>query len=254
VGASPARLSFTSNVLHAVADADFVQESSPERPDFKIQLFKEMDAAAKKDTILASSSSGLTMSMIQSQCARPDRCVIAHPCNPPHLIPLVEVVGGTQTSKQTIQRTVAFFREIGKRPITLKREVQGHVANRLRAALQRELISLLSAGVVDLADADIAVSWGPGLRWGVMGPNMLLHLAGGAGGIAHALDHVAGPMEMLWKDLGTQTELAEDTRALMLKGISAASGGKTTDELAYQRDHVLVRLILARRSFESQET
>ena len=174
------RLAFTTDMKEALSDADFVQENGPERPDFKIKLFADMDAATPSDSIIASSSSGLTMSVMQSACKRPERCVIGHPFNPPHLIPLVEIVGGAKTSPETVSARIDFYASIGKKPIHLRKEVVGHVANRLQAALYREVVNLINLGVVDVADADTAVCWGPGLRWGVMGPNLLFHLGGGA--------------------------------------------------------------------------
>ena len=173
------RLSFTLDMKNAVSGADLVQENGPERKDFKIQLFAEMDAATPPDSIIASSSSGLTMSVMQSACKHPERCVIGHPFNPPHMIPLVEVVGGEKTSPDVVRRAIEFYASIGKKPIHLRKEVVGHVANRLQAAVYREVVNLINLGVVDVADADTAVCWGPGLRWGVMGPTMLFHLGGG---------------------------------------------------------------------------
>src|ERR1700730_16271650 len=185
-GASQANLTFTSDMPAAIAGAEFVQENGPERIDFKQKLYGQLDELLASDVIIASSSSGLTMSAIQAGCAlHPERCVIGHPFNPPHLIPLVEIVGGKLTSEGTIDRASAFYRGLGKRPVRLRKEVPGHVANRLPAALVREVAYLVGDGVIDVADIDDAVSWGPGLRWGVMGPNMLYHLGGGPGGIEH---------------------------------------------------------------------
>src|SRR6185503_16537781 len=167
-GASRDRLSFTTDLKGALSKADFVQENGPERPDFKIKLFADMDEASPPDSIIASSSSGLTPSVIQSGMKRPERCLIGHPFNPPHIIPLVEVVGGAKTSPDAIQRALAFYAEIGKKPILLRKELPGHVANRLQAALYREMLYLIEQGVLSVADADNAVSYGPGLRWGVM--------------------------------------------------------------------------------------
>ncbi|MBV8473997.1 MAG: 3-hydroxyacyl-CoA dehydrogenase, partial [Hyphomicrobiales bacterium] len=163
--ASRDRLEFSRDMNQALADADFVQESAPERQEFKIKLFAEMDAATPPDSIIASSSSGLKMSVMQSACTHPDRCVIGHPFNPPHMIPLVEVVAGAQTSAETVQRTLSFYASIGKKPIHLRKEMVGHVANRIQGALYREVVYLIEQGVLDVADADAAVSWGPGLRW-----------------------------------------------------------------------------------------
>src|SRR6202166_2087329 len=200
--ASRDRLTFTPDMKKALSEADLVQENGPERPDFKIKLFADMDAATPPDSIIASSSSGLTMSVMQSACKHPERCVIGHPFNPPHMIPLVEVVGGAKTSQETVQRAIEFYASIGKKPIHLRKEVVGHVANRLQAAIYREVVNLIHLDVVDVADADTAVSWGPGLRSGVMGPSMLFHLAGGEGGIKHFMAHLSGPVASWWKDLG----------------------------------------------------
>ena len=182
-GASRDRLSFTANQSDALAKADFVQENAPEREDFKIKLYAELDEATPEDTIIASSSSGIPMSTIQSKCKRPERCVIGHPFNPPHIVPLVEVVGGTKTSPDAIKQAMAFYASIGKKPILLHKELRGHVANRLQAALYREVTYLIQQGALSVEDADNAVSFGPGLRWGVMGPSLQWHLGGGAGGI-----------------------------------------------------------------------
>src|SRR5882757_9651129 len=137
-GASRDRLSFTTDMNAALSNADFVQENGPERPDFKIKLYSDMDAVVSTDSLIASSSSSLTMSVIQSKCAHPERCVIGHPFNPPHVIPLVEVVGGAKTSPEAVQRAMAFYTSIGKKAIYLRKEVPGHVANRLQSALYRE--------------------------------------------------------------------------------------------------------------------
>jgi 3-hydroxyacyl-CoA dehydrogenase len=135
-------------------------------------------------------------------CRYPERCVIGHPSNPPHLVPLVEVVAGAQTAPVAVERALTIYTALGKRPILIRREVKGHVANRLQAALWREAVHLLAEGVANVADIDTAVSEGPGLRWALMGPHLTFHLAGGTGGISHFLDQFAGPMEGWWQDLG----------------------------------------------------
>src|SRR6202790_4510886 len=166
-GASRDRLGFTPDMNAALSNADFVQENGPERPDFKIKLYADMDAVTPTDSLIASSSSSLTMSVIHSKCAHPDRCVIGHPFNPPHIIPLVEVVGGAKTSTQTIERAMEFYASIGKRPIRLFKALPGHVANRLQAALYKEILYLVQERVLSVRYADIAVCYGPGLRWRV---------------------------------------------------------------------------------------
>src|SRR5262249_59482257 len=170
---------FTPALAQAVANADLVQENGPERIDFKQKLYGELDQMLPPDAIIASSSSGLKMSEIQKGAAsHPERCVIGHPFNPPHVMPLVEIVGGAKTSEQTIRRAEEFYTSIGKKTVRLKKELPGHVANRLQAALARADYYLIAEDVLSAADVDTALSWGPGLRWSVMGTMMLRHLAG----------------------------------------------------------------------------
>src|SRR5712692_10806914 len=239
-------LRFTPDLKEALAGADLVQENGPERKDFKIKLFADMDAAAPKDSIIASSSSGLTMSVMQSACRYPERCVIGHPFNPPHMVPLVEVVAGAKTSPETVERAISFYTSIGKRPIHVRKEVVGHVANRLQAALYREVVHLIEQGGLDVADADAAVSWGPGLRWGAMGPTLLFHLGGGEGGIQHFMDHLSGPMASWWKDLGGFTDWPEGSKKTIVEGVQEAAAGRSIDELAQLRDEVLLELVQIR--------
>ena len=247
--ASRDRLSFTLEMKSAVSQANLVQENGPERPDFKIKLFADIDAATPPDSIIASSSSGITMSVMQSACKHPERCVIGHPFNPPHMIPLVEVVGGAKTSSETVQRAIDFYASIGKKPIHLRKEVVGHVANRLQAALYREVVNLIHLGVLDVTDADTAVCWGPGMRWGVMGPNLLFHLGGGAGGIKHFMDHLSGPLATWWKDLGSFTEWPEGSKETIIDGVLQEADGRTLEQLAETRDDVLLGLRQLREKY-----
>lgn len=244
-GASRDRLTFTPNLARALADADFVQENAPERPDFKIKLFAQMDAATPVDSILASSSSGITMDVIQSACKHPERCVIGHPFNPPHIVPLVEVVGGAKTSPATIERAMEFYASIGKKPVRLHKSLPGHVANRLQAAVYKEVLYLVQQGVLSVADADTAVCYGPGLRWGVMGPSLQWHVGGGAGGIRHFMEHLMGPLEGMMKALGTP----DVTPALKQKVVDAVleeAGGRPVEQLAREENEVLVGLLSLR--------
>jgi 3-hydroxyacyl-CoA dehydrogenase len=244
--ASRNRLSFTPDMKEAVSQVDLVQENAPERPEFKIKLFADLDAATPVDSLIASSSSGITISVMQSKCAHPERCVIGHPFNPPHMIPLVEVVGGEKTSPQAVQRAIEFYKSIGKKPIHLRKEVVGHVANRLQAAIYREVVNLIHLGVLDVADADTAVSWGPGLRWGVMGPNLLFHLGGGQGGIQHFMNHLSGSLATWWKDLGAFTDWPEGSKQTIIDGVLKEANGRSIDELANIRDEVLLELVKLR--------
>ena len=244
-GASPDRLKFTSDLPAALADADFVQENAPERPELKVKLFADIDDATPPEAIIASSSSGITMSVMQAKCRRPERTVIGHPFNPPHVIPLVEVVGGTQTAPETVRDAMEFYASIGKKPIHLKKELPGHVANRLQSALYREVVYLIGQGVLDVADADDAVSWGPGLRWGVMGPNLLWHLGGGQGGIQHFMDTLMPRMAAGWPGLGNP-EFTPELQQQIVKGVLEEADGKSIEELAAQRDEMLFGLIAVR--------
>jgi len=248
--ASREHLQFTPDMKKALSDADLVQENGPERQDFKIKLFSDMDEATPRDSIIASSSSGLTMSVMQSACKYPERCVIGHPFNPPHVVPLVEVVAGAKTSPETVERAISFYASIGKKPIHVRKEVVGHVANRLQAALYREIVYLIEQGVLDVADSDAAVCWGPGLRWGVMGPNLLFHLGGGQGGIQHFMEHLAGPLATWWKDLGTITEFSPEVKQTIIDGARKEAGGRSIEELERERDSMLLELLATRTKGE----
>jgi 3-hydroxyacyl-CoA dehydrogenase len=242
-GASQNRLSFTSVLTDAVKDADLVQENGPEKIDFKKTLYRQLDELLHPNVIIASSSSGLTMSEIQSACElHPERCVIGHPFNPPHLVPLVEIVGGAKTSEATIQRAAEFYTSIGQRTVRVNKEMPGHVANRLQAALAREVYYLVAEGVVSAADVDTALCWGPGLRWGIMGNMMLNHLGGGPGGIEHFFQQFAGPMTAWWKTLGSPV-LTPEVQKKLIDSVHAEVGSRTIQELEAERDEVLLGLI-----------
>jgi len=249
-GASQNRVSFTPDLANAVKDADLVQENGPERIDFKQKLYGQLDELVPPDVIIASSSSGLTMSEIQKGAkSHPERCVIAHPFNPPHLIPLVEIVGGAKTSEATIVRAAEFYTSIGQRTVRVNKEMPGHVANRLQAAIAREVYYLVSEGIVSAADVDTALSWGPGLRWGVMGNMMLNHLGGGPGGIEHFFHQFAGPMTAWWKTLGSPV-LSPDVQKKLIDSVHVEVGSRSIAELEAQRDEVLLGLIELRKQVE----
>jgi 3-hydroxyacyl-CoA dehydrogenase len=212
-GASQSNLKFTAALAQAVAGADLVQENGPERIDFK-----------------------------QGAASHPERCVIAHPFNPPHLIPLTEIVGGAKTSEATIRRAAEFYTSIGQRTVRVNKEMPGHVANRLQAALAREVYYLVAEGVVSAADVDTALCWGPGLRWGVMGNLMLNHLGGGPGGIEHFFQQFTGPMTAWWKTLGSPV-LSPEVQKKLINSVHAEVGSRTIEELEAERDEVLLGLI-----------
>jgi carnitine 3-dehydrogenase len=242
--ASVERFRFVASPEDAVADAGFVQENGPERLDINRDLFRRLDEAAPPDALLATSSSTITISEFQDACTRhPERVVLGHPFNPPHLIPLVEVGGGKQTALDAIERTLNFYRAMGKHPIHLRREIMGHVANRLQAALWQEAFNLVRAGVASVADVDAAITHGPGLRWSLLGPFMNLHLSGGAGGMGALFGKpLWRATESMWRDLGSVTVDA-DLGALVVAGVSDEVGDGDLTEVIRQRDEVLVKLL-----------
>jgi len=249
-GASVERLSFTADVGEAAAQADFVQENGPEREDVKHELYRVLDEAARPEVVLASSSSGLLPTVIaRGAPEHPERVVIGHPFNPPHLIPLVEVVPGEKTAEDAVERALAFYAAVGKKPIRLRQELPGHVANRLQAALWQEAYSLVERGVATVADIDSAIANGPGLRWAVLGPFANQHLSGGPGGIAHILEHLGPPTERWWRDLGQVTHTPE-LKAKIVAGVDEELAGVDPAELVARRDTVLNALLAAKARTE----
>jgi len=244
-GASRDRLTFSPDMSRALAQADWVQENAPERPDFKIKLFAQMDEATPPNSIIASSSSGITMDVIQSGAKRPERCVIGHPFNPPHVVPLVEVVGGAKTSEATIERAMAFYTDIGKKPVRLYKALPGHVANRFQAALYKEVLYLVQQGVLSVADADVAVCYGPGIRWGVMGPSLQWHVGGGQGGIQHFMEHLMDPLAGMMKTLGTP-DITPQLKQTVVDAVLKEAAGRSVEELAREENLVLTGLLKLR--------
>src|ERR1700753_1473148 len=229
-GASRDRLTFTTDLKEALSKADLVQENGPERPDFKMKLFADMDDAAPVDSIIASSSAGITPSVMQSKSKHPERILVGHPFNPPHIVPLVEVVGGTKTSPEAITQAMAFYASIGKKPIYLKKELPGHVANRFQAALYREMLYLIEQGVLSVEDTDAAVCYGPGIRWGVMGQSLQWHLGGGAGGIKHFMDHLMDPLQGMMKALGIPN-ITPELKQKVIDGVMREADGRSVEKL-----------------------
>ena len=243
--ADPARWRFEADPVAAVAGCDFVQENAPERYEVKQPLLRAITAALPPEVVVASSSSGLLASRLSEGCTHPGRVVIGHPFNPPHLIPLVEVVGGATADPAAVRTAVAFYRAIGKRPITLNKEVPGHLANRLQAALWREAAHLVAEDVASVADVDTAIAEGPGLRWALMGPHTTFHLAGGEGGMAHFMAHLMPAVTGWWESLG-EPALTPELQAKLIAGVDEATGGAGTQDMARWRDAALARLLAAR--------
>jgi 3-hydroxyacyl-CoA dehydrogenase len=241
-GASQDRVTFKTSLEETVAEADFIQESGPERLEIKRELYARMDRAARPQVILSTSSSGILISEVQTACKQPERVLVGHPFNPPHLIPLVEVVGGRLTSQAAIDDAMAFYKAIGKRPIHIRKEVKGHVANRLQAALWREAFALVQDGVASVEDIDTAIAHGPGLRWALLGPFLNLHLSGGAGGLRHVMDHLGPPIESWWADMRA-VKIDEDLKTKIVAGGEEELTGKSMAEITADRDRVLLELM-----------
>jgi len=240
-----ARIGTTTNLKEAVGEADYVQESVYESYRAKKEVFKSMDAAAPPHTVLASSSSTLRMSVIQRAAEKPDRCIVAHPWNPPHLMPLAEIIPGRRTSAETIEATKEFMTRLGKVAVVQKKEVSGTIGNRLAAALWREAIDLVHRGVADLEDVDKAVSAGPGIRWAVLGPHLSYHLGGGEGGIEYYLRHLGPAMAARWRTLATWTSMPPSAEKKIVHGVKRMQlvKGKSFAEIAKWRDRKLVELV-----------
>jgi 3-hydroxyacyl-CoA dehydrogenase len=234
-----ARLSFAATVGEAVAKADFVQESGPENPAMKAPLLAAIDAGLAADKVIASSTSGFTLAMLREGLKTPARVLIGHPFNPPHLLPLVEVVADEATDPTALATAMAFYKRMDKAPIHLKKSVPGHIANRLQAAIWREAIHLVDQGVASLADVDAAVAWGPGLRWAILGPNATFHLGGGPNGLDGFIEKLGPAFESYWADLGAP-HFTPEICAKLSAGVAALPD---RDSLQADRDAKLVEVL-----------
>ncbi len=243
--ASLDRLTFETEPLAAVEAADFVQENAPERLETKLPLLEALDLALPADRVIASSTSSFRPSVLQAAAKRhPERILVGHPFNPPHLVPLVEVVGGPAGSEAAVDWLIAFYSHIGKTAIKVEKEITGHIANRLQVALLREALYLVQEGVASVGDIDRAIADGPGLRWAMMGPFMTFNLGGGPGGIRHYLDQFGPVMRDWFPQLGTP-DLDKALEARVVEGVEEAMAGKSLEELATWRDETFLRLLEA---------
>ncbi len=238
---NPNALTFHDTAVSAVEGAAFVQESVPERITIKHALFAEIEPALAPGAILASSASGLTLSQMQGGWKDPSRMILGHPFNPPHLIPLVEVMGNDKTASGVPELAETFYKSVGKTTIRVQKEVAGHVANRLQAAVWREAIHLVTSGVASVEDVDKAMWAGPGLRWAAMGPTMLFNLGAGEGGLAAFCDHFTDTFNGWWDDLG-QVYLDDAIAQEMIKGVNQEAQGQTPAELSAKRDALITAL------------
>jgi carnitine 3-dehydrogenase len=241
-GASRERLVFVSSVEAAAAPADFIQENAPEREDLKQDLLARIDAAAKPEAIIASSTSGLLPSRLQARMKRPDRFVVGHPFNPVYLLPLVEVVGGARTAASSIEAAKDFYVSIGMRPLHVRAEIEGFIADRLMEALWREALWLVKDGVGTTEEIDAAIVYGCGLRWSLMGTFLTFHLAGGEGGMRHMLHQFGPTLKLPWTKLEAP-ELTPDLIDRVADGCEHQAAGRSIKDLERRRDDFLIELL-----------
>ena len=236
---------FADTLEDCVSQADFIQESGPERADTKRDTYVKMDALAAPDVILASSTSGFRPSQLQQDCRHPERILVGHPFNPPHIVPLVEIVGGAATDPAALAQAESFYKSLGKVTIRVRRELTGHVSNRLQAALWREAYHLVASGVVSAAEVDAAIAHGPGLRWALMGPMLLGALGGGEGGMQHFLEHIGPLIERIWAELGDPA-LSAEVKQTLVRSVQDEMAPLDTAAMLQERDRLLVDLINAK--------
>ncbi|MDP6786879.1 MAG: 3-hydroxyacyl-CoA dehydrogenase NAD-binding domain-containing protein [Rhodospirillales bacterium] len=235
---------FLPDVEAATEGADFVQENAPDDLDEKRRVFAQIDAVAPPEVAIASSSSALLMTPIQKGLRHPGRCFLGHPFNPPHMIPLVEVSGGEQTDDAVLDWAVEFYAAIGKQPARLNREISGHIAGRLGAAVWREAVSLVDQGIADAAAVDAAMTYGPGLRFALAGPTMIFHMGGGPGGLRHYLEHLGASQERRWASM-VVPKLTPELCEKLVAGAEAQAGGRSVAELEGERDACLAAVLKA---------
>lgn len=244
-----ARITYTTSMEDAVSGAWLVQESGPENYDIKRSILAQIEASAPEDAIYASSTSGLLITEIARDALHPERCIGAHPFNPPHLIPLVEISKGERSSEDTVSRAKEFYQSIGKEPVVLHKETPGFIAGRLQIAVTREICELVMRGVCSVEDADKALTFGPGLRWGIMGPNLLLHLGGGEGGIDGLTRHLAASIKSWLSDMATWNEMPEAYYPIVRQGVEEemahrpAPLGNDVESITAYRDKMLIELL-----------
>lgn len=235
-------LQLVDSMQELLTDVEYVQESVIEDYEIKADVYRQFEQSAPETAILASSSSGLLMTRMQSVMQHPGRALIAHPFNPPHLIPLVELVPGEQTAPETVERVRDFFQQLGKYPVILNKEVPGHIANRLAAAIWRESLALLDEGVASVEDIDAALCQGPGLRWALMGQHLIYELGGGEGGYQKFFDTIGASFEAYWEDMQTWTRIPESAKAKAVAGTQKYLEQQGRAERAAWRDEKLARI------------
>ncbi|SFF04454.1 carnitine 3-dehydrogenase [Bacillus sp. OV194] len=240
-GAAPDRLHFEPNLERAVSNADLIQENAPEREELKRSLLKTISHAAKPNAIIASSTSGYMPSILQKDCLHPERVIVAHPFNPVYLMPLVELVGGQQTSSEVMVRAQSFYHSVRMKALIVSREIDGHIADRLMEAIWREALHLVNDGVATTEEVDAAIVYGPGLRWALMGPFLTLHMAGGKQGMRHMLEQFGPALKLPWTHL-VAPELTEELAQRVIEGCEKQTDGMDMSILEKRRDDFLIEL------------
>ncbi len=242
------RVARVSPDMAKLAGAGFIQENGPDRIDVKRDIVRQIEDVVGTDVVIASSTSSLMASDIQNGAKHPDRILVAHPMNPPHLVPMVELVGGTATSETALLLAEAFYEQMRRVTIRVKKEVPGHLANRLTSALYREAVYLVSEGIADVESVDKAIAYGPGMRWAFMGPHLTYHLGGGPGGYRHYLEHLGPTQEARWNALGTAA-LTDDLVDKLVNGVAKELLTQDEETLVQRRDAALVELIRLKSGF-----
>mgnify|MGYP001043072064 CR=1 FL=1 len=243
-GASLDRLTVTDDLNVATREAQFIQESAPERMEIKQALYETLGRITPPEVVIASSTSGLTMTDIQIKSATPERCVVGHPFNPPYLLPLVEVIGGDKTAEDALDWVMAFYHHAGKEPIRLKKEIPGFIATRLQEALWREALHMVANGEASPEDIDRALRFGPAPRMAIQGQCMAFHVACGAGGMATNLDQFGPALKLPWTRLKAP-ELTQELRDAMVNGGNDMAAGRHFEDMAAERDRRIVAVLKA---------
>ncbi len=241
-GASKDRLTFVPTLEEAVKDAYLIQENVPEREELKKNVLASIDAHAKSDAIIGSSTSGIMPSVLQNGLKNPERFIVAHPFNPVYILPLVELVGGKQTTKAVMEQAEEFYQSVGMKTLVIQKEIEGHVADRLMEALWRESLHLVNDGIATTEEIDAAIIYGAGLRWAQMGPFLTFHLAGGDQGMRHMLEQFGPALKLPWTKLEAP-ELTDELKEKVIEGCETHAGDASVAELERKRNEFLVKLL-----------
>ena len=248
-GASLERLRYAESMEAACTDADFIQESAPEQLELKRNLITAIDACNGAGVIIASSTSGLLPSDFQVDCMRPERVIVGHPFNPVYLLPLVEVLGGRKTAPEAVERAVAFYTDLGMRPLRVRNEIEGFLSDRLQEALWREILHLVNDDMANTGELDAAITYGPGLRWAFMGTCMAYHMAGGDRGMRDFMKQFGPALKLPWTKLEAP-ELTDELIDKLTAGTRQQAAGRTVKELERLRDDCLIAIMKALQRYE----